>query len=117
MPPDRKKNIYLQDIFKAVSKIIVLTKGMNFSRFSKDERTVDAVLYNFAIIGEAARHTPETIRQAYPEIPWIDMQDMRNLVVHEYFGVDLQIVWKTIQDDLPTLTDMLMHALKKSDPS
>ena len=116
MPPDRNKNIYLQDIFKAVSKIIVLTEGMDFRRFSKDERTVDAVLYNFAIIGEAARHTPETTRQAYPDIPWMDMQDMRNLVIHEYFGVDLQIVWKTIKDDLPPLLDMLMHALKKSGP-
>lgn len=116
MPPERNENIYLHDIFKAVSKIIGLTKNMNFVMFSKDERTIDAVLYNFTMIGEAARHIPETTRQAYPDIPWMDMQDMRNLVIHEYFGVDLQIVWKTIKDDLPPLLDMLMHALKKSAP-
>jgi uncharacterized protein with HEPN domain len=113
MPPERNEAIYLQDILKAVSKIVGLTEGMDFKMFCKDERTIDSVLYNFTIIGEASRHVTKAIHHAYPEIPWIEMRDMRNLVVHEYFGVDLQIVWKTIRDDLPQLAEMLKSVLNR----
>jgi uncharacterized protein with HEPN domain len=76
---------------------------MEFDAFQKDTKTIDAVIRNFIIIGEAARHVPDHISSKYPNIPWRVMGDMRNFAVHEYWGVELRTIWKTIQDDLPPL--------------
>jgi uncharacterized protein with HEPN domain len=68
-------------------------------------------LRNFTVIGEAARFIPDDVILAHPEIPWTDIRDMRNIIVHEYFGVDSSIIWKTITDDLPQLIQQLESAL------
>jgi len=102
----------LRDILKAAKKIIAHTEQLSFEKFSADEWTVDAVLYNFTIIGEAASRLPESFTSAHPELPWVDMRDMRNILVHEYFGVDLSIVWNTIRNDLPILVQKLEAILE-----
>jgi hypothetical protein len=106
MPP-REWEYRIRDIRNAAEKIVRHTQPMDYETFVKDDWAGDAVLHNFSIIGEASRHIPEDICSRHPRIPWREMQDMRNLVIHEYFGIDWSIVWKTIQDDLPDLIRLL----------
>lgn len=82
---------------------------MSFSDFQEDIKTVRAVLYNVAIIGEAAASLMPEVEVAYPEIPWVDIRGLRNIVIHEYFRVNLEIIWETIQRDLPPLLEQLQE--------
>lgn len=99
----RRLHARLLDIVEAGEAIASYVEGFDVVRFRNDRRTVDAVLRNIAVIGEAARSVPEEIRARRPLIPWVDIADMRNVVVHEYFGVDLDILWRTATVDLPEL--------------
>lgn len=92
---------------------MVYTRDLDFENFKSDSKTIDAVVRNFEIIGEAATHMPEEITVNNPEIPWQDMRDMRNMLAHEYFGINEKIVWETIQDDLPPLVPQLAKLLSK----
>lgn len=111
--PRRDWSIRIQDILHAARKVIEHVKELDFDGFAADDWTVDAVLRNFTVIGEAARHVPDAICQKYPNVPWQDMRDMRNIVVHEYFRIDLTVVWNTIQEDLPALIPRLEEVLKE----
>jgi uncharacterized protein with HEPN domain len=71
--------------------------------FQQDDRTIDAVVRNLEIIGEAANRLPESFKLQYAEIPWGKIVGLRNRIVHEYFGVDVDIVWSILQSDLPAL--------------
>jgi uncharacterized protein with HEPN domain len=95
------------DILDSIKKIQNYVAGMEFDNFQKDEKTIDAVIRNFIVIGEAARHVPDDISAKYPNIPWQVMGDMRNFAVHEDWGVELSTIWKTIRDDLPPLVPSL----------
>ena len=97
----------VNDILAAVASVQSYTASMGFDAFVSDRKTVDAVIRNFIIIGEAACHIPEDICAAHTEIPWQDMRAMRNFVVHEYFGVSDKILWDTIQKDIPPLIPLL----------
>lgn len=101
----------LEDILEAIAKIERYTAGMTFENFGADEKTVDAVLRNLEVIGEAARHVPENVRQEFLDIPWDKMRGIRNVVIHEYFGVSLPIIWQTIKHDLPPLVAPLRNLL------
>jgi uncharacterized protein with HEPN domain len=94
---------YLDDILEAVDKIERFTDGMDYAEFVEDSKTVDAVLRNFEVIGEAAKNIPEDVRQEYGDVPWSEMAGMRDKLIHGYATVELQIVWTTIQEELPTL--------------
>ena len=94
---------YLKDLVEALERIDRYTKSMTFHVFSKDERTIDAVIRNIIVIGEAVNKMPETVIDSNPEIPWNNIRGLRNLVVHEYFNIDLSILWETIQQDLIVL--------------
>lgn len=93
----------VRDIVEAINEILEFTNGMTFDQFSADRRTQKAVLANFSIIGEAASAIPDDVTSNYLSIPWRLMRDMRNIVVHVYFGVDRVTVWKTLTEDLPPL--------------
>ena len=108
----RDWRIRIQDIVDAARKIIVHTGAMDFEAFEGDEWSIDAALRNLTVIGEAAARIPDEVCAQYPEVPWRDMRDMRNIVVHEYFGVDLTIVWSTIREDLPALIPQLEEILQ-----
>ena len=110
MPP-RRWDIRIRDILAAIEKIQEYTKNMNFKAFRSDSKTVDAVIRNLEIIGEAAQHVPAEIADKHSEIPWREMRDMRNLLSHEYFGVNRNIVWETIQTDLPAIVPFLRDLL------
>jgi len=108
----REWTIRIRDILDAMSKILAHTVDLDFDAFVGDSWTVDAVLRNLTVIGEAARHVPDEILSAHPDLPWREMQDMRNIVVHEYFGVDLAIIWHTIREELPPLVAPLEALLR-----
>jgi uncharacterized protein with HEPN domain len=99
----RAAQLYLDDILSSIIAIEEFTKGMTFEDFQNDRKTVDAVIRNLEIIGEAANNIPQELKNSYSIIPWRDMISMRNKIMHEYFGVDTEIMWKTIQEDLPSL--------------
>lgn len=86
---------------------------MTFTDFQNDRKTIKAVLYNLAIIGEAAGSLLPEVEILYPEIPWIDIRGIRNIVVHEYFRVNLEIIWETIKTDLPPLVQQLQEVIKQ----
>ncbi len=102
----------IRDILDAIDKIVVHTAELDFDAFVGDGWTVDAVLRNLAVIGEAARHVPDEVVSAYPNLPWREMSDMRNIVIHEYFGVDLAIIWHTIREELPPIVPQLEELLR-----
>ena len=105
--PHRAWEFRVADIVDSIEKILNYTAGMSFEQFRKDSKTIDAVIRNFTIIGEAARHIPDEIVQSHSEIPWREMADLRNIIVHEYSGVNEKIIWETIQTDLPGLLSSL----------
>lgn len=108
----RKPILYLQDILSSIANIEDYTKDLSFPDFSNDKKTIDAVVRNFEIIGEAARNMPEEILTKYPDLPWNKMISMRNKTMHEYFGVDLDILWTTIKEDLNSLKEQIKDILK-----
>ena len=105
--PRRDWLFRITDILEALSAVAQYVKGMSYEDFIADRKTVDAVIRNLIIIGEAAAHIPEEICQSNKEIPWPDMKALRNFVVHEYFGVSDKILWDTVQTDLPPLVPRL----------
>jgi uncharacterized protein with HEPN domain len=108
----RDWRLRLEDIIDAISKIERYVSGMGFEMFESDERTIDAVLRNMEIIGEAARYVPTGVEDSYIEIPWSKMRGIRNVVAHEYFGVSLPIIWRTLKEDLPPLVPQLRQVLQ-----
>jgi uncharacterized protein with HEPN domain len=110
----RQWKFYVDDILEAIARIERYTQGMDLEGFRGSDITVDAVIRNFTIIGEAARQIPPEIEKANADIPWDKMRALRNIVVHQYFGVDAGIIWETLRHDLPPLTSRLRQSLAKS---
>lgn len=115
MRPLRFYQDYLRDILQATEDALTFVNGMEYPSFRTDRKTNLAVVRALEIMGEAARHIPVNVRRAYPEIPWQEMVDMRNKLVHEYFGVDLEVLWRTVQEDLPLLRDQIRGILRRMD--
>jgi len=105
--PSRSWRIRLEDIRDAITKIERYTAGMTFETFIASDITVDAVVRNLEVIGEAAGHVPIEIQHRYPDLPWAEMRGMRNILAHEYFGVSLPILWQTVTHNLPHVPAML----------
>ena len=103
----RESELYLQDILDSITKVEEFIKDFTFEQFENDEKTTEAVIRKLEIIGEAAKNLPEEARDKYPNVPWGKMIGMRNKILHEYFGVDTETVWKTITEDLPMLKKSL----------
>jgi uncharacterized protein with HEPN domain len=111
----RTTRLYLSDIFEAIERIESYVKGKTFEQFSKDMLVIDAVVRNFEIIGEATKHIPIEVKQDHPLIKWKDMAGMRDKLAHEYFGVDLEILWKTSTNRLPALKPLISELLSDAD--
>jgi uncharacterized protein with HEPN domain len=109
--PVRDWKFRITDIIEAIQDSLEITLSMDYETFCQDKRTLKAVLYNLAVIGEAARKVPEEVAVRYPAIPWREMGDMRNVVIHEYFGIDPKILWETIKNELPPLENRLKAIL------
>lgn len=114
MPP-RDWTFRIQDILDAIAAVSAYTADMDFEQFKSDRRTVDAIVRNLILIGEAARHIPDEICATLSTLPWSEMRAMRNLVVHQYFGVSDAILWQTVKQDLPNIVEPLLGLLPPDD--
>ncbi len=99
----REPKLLLSDILRSVEKIKSYTEGHTFETFIEDAKTLDAVIRNFEIIGEAANRLPEDFKDKYERINWFRIRGFRNRIVHDYMGIDYQIVWTIIDKDLDNL--------------
>lgn len=93
--------MYLEDLLFAMTRIAEYIKDYTFIDFRKDYKTVDAVIRNFEVIGEASNNLPIELKEKYPEVPWSEMYLLRNKVSHEYFGIDYEIIWDVASNYLP----------------
>jgi uncharacterized protein with HEPN domain len=111
---DGNFHVYVADILEAIQRIEEFLDDLSFEEFSKDKKTLHAVVWNFAVIGEAAKQVPIDVKKMHPEIAWNRMAGMRDKVIHGYFGVDENIVWDAAKVDLPTQKPLLKKLLKKT---
>jgi len=102
---------YIADILNAIQEVEEFTIGMNFEAFRADKKTINAVIRSLEVLGEAAKHIPEDIREQYPDIPWKRMAGTRDKLIHEYSGIDLETVWTVIKEELPPLKTLVEKAL------
>ncbi|MFQ6107205.1 MAG: DUF86 domain-containing protein [Thermoplasmata archaeon] len=109
---NREYGDYVDDILDSMDAIEEFVEGMSFDDFEKDRKTIYAVVRAIEIIGEAAKKVPDSVRTKHPDIPWKDMAGMRDKVIHEYFGVDLEIVWETVSRHIPTIKPLMKAVLK-----
>jgi len=111
MSKPRRDKLYLGDIAEALQRVIVYTTGLSYEQFLGNAMVQDAVLHNLQVIGEATKKLSPAMRRAHSGLPWRRMAGMRDKIVHEYFGVNLQIVWDVAQQDLPRLLPGIETAL------
>jgi uncharacterized protein with HEPN domain len=109
----RSPQLLLEDILEAAGKINTYLQGYSFESFSEDSKTIDAVIRNFEIIGEAANRLPSDFKDSNDHIEWFRIVGFRNRIVHDYMGVDLSIVWNIVHDYLPKLNKDLITLLNK----
>jgi len=108
----RQTAVYLRHIRDAIVWIGKYTKGMDLEGFRENHLVQDAVLKQIEVIGEAAKHLPPEFTDLHPDIPWKDIVGMRDLVVHNYFGVDIVATWKTVSTDIPNLREAINKILE-----
>jgi len=105
----RDWTLFVADMQEACDKIAAYTSGMDFEAFCADPRTVDAVVRNLEIMGEASNGIPEEQKRHRPDIDWRAIKGLRNRIVHEYFGLSLAVIWAIVQTDLPMLAQQLSN--------
>ncbi len=103
----RQPYLLIEDIIDSGNKILEYTKGITFEEFTKDSKTIDAVIRNFEIIGEAANRLPDSFKEEHTQIDWHRIRGFRNRIVHDYFGIDYEIVWKIKEGFLPQTLSLL----------
>jgi uncharacterized protein with HEPN domain len=109
MPPEYED--YLRDLLDAIEKIKNFIKDLEFEEFKKDDKTKFAVIRGLEIIGEATKHISEEVRINYPKVPWKEMAGMRDVLAHDYFGVDEETVWLTAKEKIPQLKPLIEKIL------
>jgi uncharacterized protein with HEPN domain len=106
---------YLEDIIEAASAAREFVAGMDKDALAKDRRTRDAVVRNLEIIGEAVKKLPAQTKRGHAEVEWKKIAGLRDILVHDYFGIDMDIVWDVVQNKLPVLTEQVQRILDESE--
>jgi len=104
---------YLADIQEASQNISQFISGMTWDEFAQDQKTIYAMVRAFEIIGEAAKKVPLSVRKRHAKVPWKQMAGMRDKLIHEYFGVNYEVLWKTAQEDIPPMHQLVAIVLKE----
>jgi uncharacterized protein with HEPN domain len=112
MPRDYRA--YLDDILEAAAKIGDYTVGLSLESFSDDSKTVDAVVRNLEVIGEAVKRIPDDVRLKYPAVDWKRIAGLRDILIHDYFGIDLEIIWDILQNKLPILKEQIAQIAEET---
>lgn len=105
--------LYLEDILESVNNIFIYAGDLSYENLIRDRMRADAIVRNFTIIGEAANNIPQEMRKKYPIIEWRKLIDFRNVIVHDYFGIDYEILWDIIKRKLPELQKGIKAVLEK----
>ena len=108
---DRHWPLLVEDILECIGRIEQYVAGLQLDAFKASQITVDATVRNLEIIGEASRNIPQDVKEAHPDLEWAKIVGLRNRVIHEYFGVDLDIIWRIINEELPTLKAQMRRLL------
>jgi uncharacterized protein with HEPN domain len=98
---------YLADIIQSMNEVEEFTRGLTYESFMKDRKTINAVIRSLEVMGEASKRIPDEVRAKHSEIPWKRMAGMRDKLIHEYTGVDLETVWDVIQEEIPPIRPLL----------
>jgi uncharacterized protein with HEPN domain len=108
----RDYTLFLKDIINAMSSIEEFVQGMSFEEFANDDKTFSAVVRKFEVIGEATKNIPDSVREKYCYIPWNSMAGMRDILIHAYFGIDYELVWESIKNEIPRIKPELEKIIK-----
>jgi uncharacterized protein with HEPN domain len=113
MVKDKRSYImFLEDIQLSMKRVLEYIINMDFKNFKRDYKTVDAVIRNFEIIGEASKNLPDEIKEKYTDLPWDEMYLLRNKVSHEYFGIDYEIIWDVLKNYIPENLSQIENILR-----
>ena len=110
---NRNPKLFLTDILEAIEKIELFTKDIDFNIFINDAKTSDAVIRNIEVMGEAAKHIPDEIRELYPDIPFKKIAGMRDKLIHDYLGINYKLIFETIRTRFPELRELIKKVIEE----
>lgn len=111
---DREFEDYLRDILDTMEKAQRFVENLSYEEFTEDDKTFFAVVRALEIIGEATKNIPDDSRKENPDVPWKDMAGMRDILIHDYFGVDMETVWLTVTEKIPEVKPLIQKMLENS---
>ncbi|MGB2842093.1 MAG: DUF86 domain-containing protein [Halobacteriota archaeon] len=109
--------LFVEDILTCIEKIERYTSNISFEEFCGNDMAVDAVIRNFEIIGEAVKTIPEEIKKNYADVEWKEAAGFRDVLIHDYFGIDLEAVWDTVRNNIPSFKKQIVNVLKSEKAS